>query len=83
MTPDNVEYLPIWKRDATPEERLLEVAMIARKHPDRFNKLVIVYQEELENKRTILRFVSNNCNTDEFVGILHIAIVDKIMEMKG
>ena len=46
----NVEYLPIWKAEATAEERLLELAMIARKHPERFAKLMVVYSEALRGK---------------------------------
>lgn len=80
MRPDNVEYLPIWKKDATPEERFLELAMMARKHPERFNKVAIVYQEELPSKRTVCRRASNNCSTTEFIGILQTAIVDVLTD---
>lgn len=31
MSSDNVDILPIWKKDSTPEEFLSELAMIARK----------------------------------------------------
>lgn len=41
-----VDYLPVWKKDATPGERLRELALIADKHPERFKKWVIVYVEE-------------------------------------
>ena len=47
-----VDYLPIWKRDAIAEERFLELAQIAHKHPERFGKIAVVYEETLSNKNT-------------------------------
>lgn len=38
-----IDYLPIWKKGAPTHERLYELAEIARKHPERFEKWVIVY----------------------------------------
>lgn len=43
-----IDYLPIWKKNATPGERLRELALIADKHPERFQKWVIVYCEDNE-----------------------------------
>lgn len=70
MLSDNVEYLPLWKKDATPEERLLELAMVARKHPERFSKIVVLYVEELPNKHTVLRHASLNVTSHEMAGIM-------------
>lgn len=70
MSADNVEYLPLWKKDATPEERLLELAMIARKHPERFAKIVVLYVEERPNNHTLLRHVTLNSTTYEMLGIM-------------
>lgn len=72
MNNDNVDYLPIWKKNATPEERLLEIAAIARKFPERFSKFVVVYQEETET-HTAERYVPFNTNTVELLGILRLA----------
>jgi hypothetical protein len=41
-----IDYLPIWKKGATAGERLRELAMIADKHPDQFQKWVCVYCED-------------------------------------
>ena len=50
---DNIDYLPIWKKNATPEEKFMELALIARKHPERFDKLVVIWQEAIdESTRT-------------------------------
>lgn len=67
---DNVEYLPLWKKDATPEERLLELAMIARKHPERFDKIVVLYVEKKPDNHTLLRQASLNVTVHEMVGIM-------------
>lgn len=41
-----VEVMPIWKRDASTPERLYELAELARRYPERFDKWVIVYCED-------------------------------------
>lgn len=71
--PNNVDYLPIWKAGATPEERLSEMAAIARKHPERFSKMVFLYVEELPDGFTRARHHSFNASTHETLGILQEA----------
>lgn len=44
----SIDYLPIWKKDAPVHERLYELAEVARKHPERFQKWVIVYCQDDE-----------------------------------
>lgn len=72
MTPDNIEYLPMWKANATPYERLMEVAAIARKHPHRFNRLVVVYTEDVGGA-DVIRYATNGNNTLELIGLLRLA----------
>lgn len=79
MKDDNVDYLDVWKKNASAEDRFLEMAMIARKHPERFGKIAIVYEETLANGCTVLRQISNGCNTNELVGILEIGKL-KVLE---
>lgn len=63
-------YLPNWKKDATPGERLREVALIADKHPERFGKMVLVYTEEnAEGIYTRMAFGSNT-RTSDAMGLL-------------
>jgi hypothetical protein len=45
-----VDYLPVWKKNATAGERLRELALIADKHPERFQKWVIVYCEDSDKR---------------------------------
>lgn len=70
---DNVEYLPVWKANATAEERLLELAMMARKHPERFAKFVLVYQEATADDATVTRYAGINTTTTELLGLLRQA----------
>ena len=70
--PDNIDYLPIWKKDSTPYEFLQELSMIARKHPERFAKVVILYEETLPNGNTLLHSNYKNVNTNELIGLLNI-----------
>ena len=69
---DNVQYLPIWKQNATAEERLSELAMIARQQPERFAKLVVVYVEEAPENRTVTRYITSGCDTIQALGILEL-----------
>ena len=72
MNPDNVRYLPMWKQGATAEERFLELAQIARQHPERFSRLFVVYQEELPDKSTITRYVSLGGCATEILGLIEL-----------
>ena len=67
---DNVEYMPNWKKGATAEERLMELAMIARKHPERFSQMVVIYIEELPDEFTRTRHLALNAGTHVVAGIL-------------
>ena len=53
----SIDYLPIWKKDAPAHERLYELAEVARKHPERFQKWVIVYCED-SNKAFTTRYMN-------------------------
>jgi DNA repair ATPase RecN len=66
--------MPVWKKGATAEERLQELAQIARKHPEQFSNFVIVYQEFNEEEETSLeRVVTHNTNLTESLGLLRLA----------
>jgi len=79
---DNVEYLDVWKQNASAEDRFLELAMIARKHPERFGKIAVVYEETKADGRTHVRYISNGCSTNELIAILEIAKVQLIEDTR-
>jgi hypothetical protein len=53
----SVDYLPIWKKGATAAERLYELAQVAEKHPDWFDKWVLVHCED-NDKRFQVRYMN-------------------------
>jgi hypothetical protein len=71
----SIDYLPIWKEGATPEERFLELAHMARKSPGRFAKMVVVYEETLPNGNTLVRDITDGCTTNEVLGLLELGKV--------
>lgn len=75
-----INYLPIWKDGATVEERFLELAQIAGKHPERFGRVAVVYEETLPNKHTKIRQISTGCSTNELIGILELAKLQVVDE---
>ena len=89
MKPDNVEYLPIWKADATAEERLSELAMIARKKPERFAHIVVIYEEILPTEdgekypSTVCRYVTNGVGSSGALGLIESAKYKLLRYMFG
>lgn len=69
---DNVEFLPIWKNNATPEERLMELAMMARKNPERFAKMVVFYQEESEHGYRTRYVCSEKLDSISLLGLIEL-----------
>ena len=67
----SVEYLSTWKKGATAEERLCEVSVLARKHPEQFARLAIIYQEERDGE-TVQRYVCLGLSTVELFGLLEM-----------
>lgn len=83
MNDDNIAILPFWKRNATPAEHFAELQMLARKHPERFGKVAVVYEETLPNGCTKIRQISNGCNTNELIGILELGKLQVIEDTRG
>jgi hypothetical protein len=69
-----IDYLPIWKKDAPVHERLYELAEIARKHPERFAKWVLVYCESTEKNFTTRHMTGNETRTVDALGVLQAGI---------
>jgi hypothetical protein len=68
-----IDYLPIWKKDAPVHERLHELAEIARKHPERFQKWILVYCED-NDQRFMTRYVQGEeTRTSDCLAILSAA----------
>lgn len=70
----NIDYLPIWKKDGTASDRLYELAAMAVKHPERFERFVLCHVELLPGDRSHYRRFSHNTDLAQSVGIHTIAI---------
>lgn len=75
-----IDYLPIWKKDATPAERFSELEAMAMKYPERFAKIAVVYEETLPNGCTVIRQASNACSTTELIGLLELGKIQVIRD---
>lgn len=69
----SIDFLPIWKKDATPCERLQEFAEMARKNPERWEKLVIGCVETKSNGHYQFRNYFYGCLLTEAVGLHEIS----------
>lgn len=69
---ENVVGLPRWKRDATAEERFLELARLAREEPERFKKAVVCWWGHRNNGKQADGYISVGCNVFEVLGLLAI-----------
>ena len=69
----NIDYLPVWKANATPAERLRELAFIAEKHPEWFENFVMAYNETRPDGQTKTRYHCYNLRTTEAIGMMEIA----------
>lgn len=78
----NIDYLPIWKKGAPAHERLYELAEIARKHPERFQKWIIVYCEDNEERFKTRWINGEETRTSDCLGILQAAIQTVFEETK-
>lgn len=76
---DNVATLPIWKKDATAYERLSELALLAREHPERFEAFVIVYRETTPNGRWRIRTMEWGGDLASRIGLLALG-QDELMK---
>ena len=72
-TADNVRFLPVWKAGATPEERFLELAQIARRHPERFARSIVVYEECKSKDEFLTRYITHgDGGVLAFLGLLEM-----------
>ncbi len=77
---DNVSTLPIWKKGASAFERLSELALLAREHPERFEKWGIVYIETLPSGNIKYRTMHNSSSLCEVIGLFEIGKRDVLEE---
>lgn len=67
---NTVEVLPIWKKDAPTHERLYELAELARRYPERFDKWVFVYCEDNDQRFKTRLMERTGQKTSECLAVL-------------
>lgn len=67
-----VVSFPTWKRNATPVERLEEVLQLAKENPDRFDRVIIGWMTEGEDKGFQVNYAIANLTTAEMLGLLRL-----------
>lgn len=69
-----IDYLPIWKKNAPAHERLMELAEIARKHPEWFCKWVLVYCEDNDERFKTRYMQGEGVRTSECLAVLQAGL---------
>lgn len=64
-----VTAIPVWKRDATAEERFLELAQLARENPERFEKVLVGWIGVKNGKPGVSTYVTTGCNALDALGM--------------
>lgn len=72
MTDNNLRNLPRWKKGATASERLGELSLRAREHPERFTAFVVVYREVMPNGNYTYRTMEYGVKLEETIGLCEI-----------
>jgi hypothetical protein len=72
----NVTTLPVWKVGGTPEEKFLELARYAKDHPEKFARIVVVFESDVGNNRTINGHYRIDVDTTYAIGMLEVAKMD-------
>ena len=79
----NIKPFPNFKKDATPDERFSELQGEAIAHPHKFGKVAVIYQETRPDGKTMVRYTSSNCTTNELIGILEVAKIQLFEDTRG
>lgn len=73
----DVNTLPIWKKDATPHERFMELAREAELRPENFEYAVVVYKKPPTADNQGYRYVSVGSkpyNVHDVIALLNIGL---------
>ncbi len=81
----SISTIPVWKKDSTAAEWLTELASMALEHPERWARVVVVYEKVNADGLSIeTRNVSYNITSNtEIIGTLEGAKMEVFEYMKG
>ena len=79
-----ISTLPVWKKDSTPAEWLQELAACALANPEKWGRIVVVFEKVDGTGSIETRSLSYNCETNTLkLGTLACAQLEVFDEMKG
>ena len=78
-----IAAIPVWKKNATAAERLQEVAMMALEKPERFVRVVILYEEITDDGIISRQAFSEGITTNEALGVIDAAKLDMYLRLRG
>ena len=73
---NNVFMLPDWKKNGTAEDRFNELAVMARLYPEKFSRVVVIYEEDLPDDRSKMQWAGTPLSTRELLGIITQALFE-------
>lgn len=81
----SISTLPVWKKDSTAAEWLTELAAMALEHPERWGRLVVIFEKvDADNLSIETRSLSYNVGSNtEKLGTLETAKLEVFEQMKG
>lgn len=73
----SVEPLPVWNKRSTPAERLEELARLARLYPERYKRLLVIWQKDTDDGAIETAYVpaGPGIDTNVILGMLDLARV--------
>ena len=75
--------MPFWKKDTTPAEWLQEMAALAMEFPERFQNIVVVY-DEVTPEGSLVRQQSRGVEVNSHImGLMATAQMELFEYMKG
>lgn len=69
---DNVRVFPKWNKQATAAERFRELAAMAEKNPELFERTVIGFMGTKENGDYYVNYTLTNCDGIELLGLIEL-----------
>lgn len=69
---ENVEMFPEWNKRVSAADRLREIALMADKNPEHFDRLVVGWQGMTEKGQLRVRYSLAGCDTIDLLGLIEL-----------
>jgi hypothetical protein len=80
-----ISTLPVWKAGASAAEWLEELAAMAREHPERWNRIVVIFEQMTDDglPHKTRQYSFNHPHNTGIIGSLEVAQLELWEFMKG